>query len=180
MKPKTFNLICRLSSEYNDPQKVRRLIQSYVDSNVAYLKATIVRNMLEIYVKNNVALNDVHDAAAKLTAKIRNCSARVRALLAFERKTMFMKLLDARKYQKKSKKQMIRTRMEMSKIVRKGTLVWNVLMKQVKEDTEELWKFETRKAKTKFKHSKEKQKVKIRNDESIIDGVAVGENELDL
>ena len=156
MKPKTFNLICRLSSEYNDPQKVKRLIQSYVDSNVAYLKATIVRNMLEIYVTSNVALNDVHDAAVKLTAKSRNGPAGVRALLAFKKKTMFMKLIDARKYQKKSKKQMIRTKMEMSRIVRKDTLVWNVLMKQVKLETEELWKFETKKAKMKLKHSKDK------------------------
>ena len=67
----------------------------------------------------------------------------------------------------------------MSTIVRKDTLVWNVLMKQVKLETEELWKFETNKAKMKLKHSKEKQKVTKSNDESIIDGVAIGDDELE-
>ena len=68
MRPKTFNLISRLSLEYKDPVMVKRLIRDYVDANIAHIKATNVRNTCEIFVKGGIAFNDVFDDAKNLTA----------------------------------------------------------------------------------------------------------------
>ena len=114
MKPWTYNLICRLSLEFENPAKVKRLIKSYIDSNVTHLKATVVRNTLEIFVKNAVALNDVHNSAKALTSKIRNPKARLKNRLEFERKVMFSKLLDARRHQQSSEKQLKSDKLKMS------------------------------------------------------------------
>ena len=88
---------------------------------------------------------------------------------------MFSKLLDARRHQQSSEKQLKSDKLKMSDSVRKGTVVWKILMNQVKEDTENMWKTETEKAKTKFQRSKEKQKLNSANDDSIVDGVAVSD-----
>ena len=135
--------------------------------------------MLEVYVKNGVPLNDVHDSAANLTVKIKDKNARVRALKAFEKRTMYMKLVDARKHLANSEKALKRKKFEMQKVVRKDTFVWNELMKVVKEDTEELWKFESEKAKVKFQRAKLKEKKIDLHKNSIIEGVAVGNEELE-
>lgn len=178
MKPRTFNLICQLSDEFKDPPKIKRLIKSYVDSNITHLKATNVRNTIEIFVKNGVSFNDVHNSARSLSAKIRNPKARVKAQHKCEARIMFMKLLDARRFQQSSERKMKSDKSKLAQVVRKGTPVWDVLMKQVKLETEELWKYETGKSKVKFQRCKEKQVAKKSNNDSIVEGVAVSESEL--
>ena len=103
--------------------------------------------MIELFVKNGVCFNDVNNSARNLSAKIKNEKARVRAQLSFGRKTMYSKLLDARRHQQSSEIKFKCEKAKLAKVVKFGSPVWTVLMKQVKIDTEELWKEESEKAK---------------------------------
>ena len=159
--------------------KVKRLIRDYVDANIAHIKATNVRNTCEIFVKGGIAFNDVFDDAKNLTAKMKPFQAREKARIKLQKQIMYMKLMDARRAQLRAENVKNVRKNRMSKFVRKGTYVRSILMKEVKCETEELWKLETDKSKNKFKHCKEKQKKKVHNEESIVKGVAVGDDILE-
>ena len=94
MKPGTYNQLSVLSNEFKDPVVVKRLMKNYVDAVICHLKASNVKDMLELHVKNNVALKDVHDTALRLTAKLKLGKAKLSARLKIEKFTMVLKLLD--------------------------------------------------------------------------------------
>ena len=95
MKPGTYNQISVLSYEFKDPVVVKRLMKNYVDAVIGHLKASNVKDMLELHVKNKIALKDVHDTALTLTAKLKLGQAKLSARLKIEKSTMMSKLLDA-------------------------------------------------------------------------------------
>ena len=153
MHPRTYNLISRLALEYKDPTEVKRLMINYVVSNIDHLKSTIVRNMLEEYVKNRVSFNDVYNAARNLTTHIKPEKARLKSQARIEKSTMIEKLVDARKQEKYSKFLMIKSKQLMSKLVRVGTYTRKLLMKQLSAECEKLWVEENRRVKKKIERS---------------------------
>ena len=134
-------------------------MKNYVDAVICHLKASNVKDMLELHVKNNVALKDVHDTALRLTAKLKLGKAKLSARLKIEKFTMVSKLLDARKWAKITQKNLEKAKVELSKHVREGTLVRKLFMEIVKRESEEAWTVEKEKSKNKFENNKRRQKV---------------------
>ena len=60
MLPKSFNRISELSLEYKDPNGAKWLMREFLDKSIAYTKAIKVRNVIEEFIKNKVALKDVN------------------------------------------------------------------------------------------------------------------------
>ena len=154
-------------------------MKNYLDSVLVHLKATNVRDMLEMFVKNGVALKSVHDTAKNLTATLKSGQAQLAARLKIERTTMMSKLLDARNYNNTTRKNMEKCKEKMSEYVREGTFVRKLFMNLVKSESEENWKVEKKKAKVKFERNKEKQNRKKIENFGTICGVKVGDEELE-
>ena len=158
MKPKTYNLIAALSQEYEDPNMVKRLIYEYVNANFDHIIATNVKNMIRQHSRAKIALREVHDTSKNMTAKLRPSQIQLKARLKIESSIMEMKLNDAIRCEKKAKNRFEKCKHKMSKFVRKGTLVRNILMEHIKKESEFLWKTETDRARNKFIRNKERQR----------------------
>ena len=169
MHPRAYNKISHLSLEFRDPKWALLLMKDYLNANLSYQNATIVRNTIEKFCKLGIALKDAHDTAVNMTNKMKQSGAQFVAIRRIEKVIMEEKLVDARKSVKIAKVAMNVIKSKMSKVIRVGTLVRKLFMNIVKEECELNWDKENEKAKVKIQRNFVKQKNISDNNDSIID-----------
>ena len=132
-------------------------MREFLDKSIAHTKATKVRNIIEEFIKNEVALKDVNDVAESLTAKIKGYRNRENAKEKIKKVAMRAKLEDSRRNYQRTKYEMKKTKENLGKIVRIGTFVRNLYMQIVKFENERVWKMETKKYKKKLEINRERK-----------------------
>ena len=72
MRSKAFNLLCRFSEEFVNPDRALKVMRVYVAKVLANANATSTRNFLERFCAQNIATKDVEDIANNVVNKMKS------------------------------------------------------------------------------------------------------------
>jgi len=72
MRTKAFSLLRNLSLEFCEPEKALKAMRVFLEKVLTHTRATCTKNMIERFIAQNTALNDVEALALNVFNKMKN------------------------------------------------------------------------------------------------------------
>ena len=97
MRTKAFSQLKIFSFEFREPVRAFQAMRVYLDKVIAHAKATCARNLVDRYIKNGIAFNDVEALAKSATKGMKSTENIEKMQKKIENIVMKTKLEDASK-----------------------------------------------------------------------------------
>ena len=149
----------------------------YVAKVLANANATSTRNFLERFCAQNIATKDVEDIANNVVNKMKSENEKKRSKKKIQNTIMRSKLHDANKHLRKTRFEMIESRKNLDEIVRKGTLVRELLNEVVSRETTIFWESEKKKYMRREEKAKQSKNSHLNLSDKVL-GVIVKDSAL--
>ena len=139
MRPIAYNHISYLSTEFTNPSRAAWLMRDYMEKAIKLTRETVNKDTILKFKKNRVGFKDVEDIAKSLVLKQKNSDRSRDAEYSIVKDLMKHRYKDVLKSVQTARKNNFVSKENLSKVVRRGTLVRNEYMEMVDKEVKCVW-----------------------------------------
>ena len=165
MRPIAYNHIYHLSNELTNPARATWLMRDYMRKAIMLSNHTMTKDTIFKFMKARIGFKDVEKIAENIIYKQKSGDYSRDAKYLVVKDLMKHKMNDSIKCIKTAKKDLKKSNQNLSKVVRRGTIVRNEYMEVVDRELKSLWK--EGKAKNEQKLEWISKKVEPKTDEHV-------------
>ena len=179
MRPIAYNHIFNLSNEFTNPSRASWLMRDYMEKAIKLAKETLTKDIIFKFNKTRIGFKDIEEIAESLVNKQKSGDKSREAKYCIVKDLMKHRFKDVLKCTKSAKKEVMISKENLSKTVRRGTLVRTEFMEIVDKEVKHIWTSSKEKNREKLEWNKKRYNIKSVDEEEVFKGVLVGDIELE-